>query len=810
MIHFHDSGRKTEISLAQLTQTAIGFFDQIQTKQLLGDAFYKILGKGNGANRFTRLIAACGFSENPEGFFKELLTQLGKANGSGNIVINTVAMPHLFLMAILELVLPGQGFRSIKTVEQLEKMTNIWVPDEKRGDMQTVIDTYPVRLSMHAMRQMRLSQHIAYQYLPYTEELDQMGHTDTWVGQFQQGLLEQMYQNRAIFLINMSCPVYCRFCFRKHKESRNEADPSLADIEKAVEHVRNSPAIKEILVTGGDPFLHQINLTTTIDLLMEIEHVQTLRLATRAVSYYPELFFANGRKLLNYLTRKNLALQAKGKRIELATHFIHPDEISLQSLKIINELVKSGICVYIQTPFLEGCNDQGSELTRLFGLLRGAGAEMHYIFMPCHPIHGSSMYWSPISKGLAAAEYMRAHLSDRALPRITTSTPIGKMDWHSSGWAVEPVSEKENFIWLRTPYTPEYFSNFAPLANKLDTIRINREGTIDIQFQANVGDPSLFFGPRPLRSGEKKNFASSNGLVDRIREVDKRGPSLVETAVNHLSRVHETRVEVDSCINDTELNYIQSDERITDVIVFADADTIQDLHRIRVFAERLQDIEHVTSLRLRSLAFNYAPQHYTKEAMDALARLNRLTMVNPLRLEIETQFLIAEEITEKHERLARLLKNSGITVYNNTPLLGGINDRPDSIQQLAYRCRETGIEFHHLYVGGLEIQKLWNADNPVDLYDVVDIATKVRQEGSGREIPRYILRTELGEVDFGLTSAITGKGSDLKATLLPYDVTYYRSMAKNFTWPSHVETTAEGHPVVPVTGLVKTTEHPLS
>jgi lysine 2,3-aminomutase len=103
--------------------------------------------------------------------------------------------------------------------------------------MQQVLDTYPVRLSMHTIRQMRVSGNVAYQYLPFVEELDDTGHTNTWIGQFHQGLLEQMYQNRVIFLLNMSCPVYCRFCFRKHKESRNETNPTPADVKRAVDHV---------------------------------------------------------------------------------------------------------------------------------------------------------------------------------------------------------------------------------------------------------------------------------------------------------------------------------------------------------------------------------------------------------------------------------------------------------------------------------------------------------------------------------------------------------------------------------------------
>jgi L-lysine 2,3-aminomutase len=158
-----------------------------------------------------------------------------------------------------------------------------------------------------------------------------------------------------------------------------------------------------------------------------------------------------------------------------------------------------------------------------------------------------------------------------------------------------------------------------------------------------------------------------------------------------------------------------------------------------------------------------------------------------------------------------LLKNKGITVYNNTPLLGRINDSPDSIQLLAYNCRDAGIEFHHLYVAGLPIQNTWNGANPVALYDVVDIATRVRRDGSGREVPRYIIRTVVGEVDFGLSSTIiSGTAEELSIKLLPYDISYFRGLSVDFTWPEEVIEDDDGIPVVPVTGLVKTTDFALS
>ncbi len=800
------------VPIDELVAAITGFLDRFGVKSLLGHEFAGIVRSGTGTEKFSRLLDACGYRDNREGFLERLLDLLGRADGTGRIAINGIELPPMLLVAVLEVALPGNRFVSIMSTDQLEKLTNVSVPEADRASMQQVIDTYPVRLSMHAIRQMRVSGNVAYQYLPFVQELEGIGHTNTWIGQFHQGLLEQMYRNRVIFLLNMSCPVYCRFCFRKHKESRGEANPSVADVKRAVAHVAESPTIKEIVITGGDPFMDRANMACAIDGLMAIDHVQTLRLATRSIAYYPHLFLGHDGELIAYLKRKNEQLQARGKRMEVATHFIHPDEISPQSLAIITELVNSGIAVYVQTPFLNNCNDQGPELVRLFSLLRGAGAELHYIYIPCSPIHGNSVYWSPIAKGLAVGRYLRAHLSDRAIPRICTATPIGKMDWHTSGWAVEPVADNPNFIWIRSPYTPDYFAQFAPLANELDNIRLNPEGTIDIQYMAQIGDRSLFLGARPPRPVEAPAVRPEPvaAVLPMIRGCEGIAPSIVATGSKTLSRVHLTRVEIDSQYSAANLDYIRADDRITDVVVVSPTDAVDALLPIRRLALALETAPHVNALRLRSLRFNYSPERFTPAVIDALADLNRLTPVNPLRLEIETQFLVAAEVRPVHARLVRQLNNRGISVYGNTPLLGGVNDTPAAIQQLSFACRQAGIEFHHLYLAGLPIQNEWNRKRPVSLYDVVDIATTVRREGSGREVPRYMIRTVLGEVDFGLSSVVVGQKTDLSVKLLSYDQAYFASMSADFSWPAGVTHDNDGKTVIPVAGLLKSTDFPLS
>lgn len=804
-VTYRTTGATSQIPVSSLINCITDFLDNCIHPSLVDRGFLEIIGEGDGKTRFDRLLSALKFEDNPHSFFQTLLSLLGEAAGKEDITIGGVSFPHLFLMAVLEVILPGNRFISIKSIEQLETETNLLVPREQREDMQKVLDTYPVRLSMHTIRQMRISEKVAYQYLPFVEELDTVGHTNTWIGQFHQGLLEQMYSNRVIFLLYMGCPVYCRFCFRKHKESRNAENPSTVDVLKAVDHVRQSPHIKEIVVTGGDPFMSRDNMACTVDNMKEIEHVRTLRLATRSIAYYPQLFLNNDGEYLDWLKEKSFALQQKGKRMEVATHFIHPDEVSPQSLSIISELVRAGVGVYIQTPFLKDCNDKGPELVRLFSLLRGAGAEIHYIYIPCSPIHGNSIYWSPISSGINAASYLRAHLSDRAIPRICTATPIGKMDWLTSGWAVEPVAGEENLIWIRTPYTPDYFKRFAPLTSKLDNIRVNDEGTIDIQYFAKIGNEELFIGALPPTTEENiKSEREPPTVAELIQKDQCLTDSIVETGVPHLFRQHETRVEVNLAVGGDGIDYIQADNRITDVVISAEDDPLTMLGSVERLVQSLATIPHVNSVRVRSLMFNTSPERVTRLVVDRLAGMNTLSIVGPKRLEIETRFYQASEIADEHICLVRKLSNRGITVYNNTPLISGVNDSADQIHSLAFALRSAAIEFHHLYVAGLPQQIEYNREHPINMREIIAIATQVRREGSGRELPRYIIRTPLGEVDYGLTSTFEWEDGQFSVKLLPYNLAYFEEMAQEFTWPQGSRVDSAGVPSVEVAGLTGT------
>ena len=64
------------------------------------------------------------------------------------------------------------------------------------------------------------------------------------------------YPNRVLLKPVAVCPVYCRFCFR-----REMVGPDLGDalspkaLNAALDYVRAHPEVKEVILTGGDPFM---------------------------------------------------------------------------------------------------------------------------------------------------------------------------------------------------------------------------------------------------------------------------------------------------------------------------------------------------------------------------------------------------------------------------------------------------------------------------------------------------------------------------------------------------------------------------
>src|SRR5690606_3425188 len=66
--------------------------------------------------------------------------------------------------------------------------------------------------------------------------------------------LVHRYPDRVLLLVTNFCSVYCRYCTRARLVGASgERALKKSDIDRAIDYIRATPAIRDVLISGGDP-----------------------------------------------------------------------------------------------------------------------------------------------------------------------------------------------------------------------------------------------------------------------------------------------------------------------------------------------------------------------------------------------------------------------------------------------------------------------------------------------------------------------------------------------------------------------------
>jgi lysine 2,3-aminomutase len=227
------------------------------------------------------------------------------------------------------------------------------------------------------------------------------------------GLIRR-YPDRALLITTARCAVHCRHCMRKRYWRDAPGDLSEAAERRAVEYVAATPAIREVILSGGDPLmLPPDRLCRMVRAFAGIPRVEVIRIGSRIPVVQPSLL----------TTRRCRDLAAAGP-VWFATHFNHPRELTPQAARAAANLLKAGIPVVNQTVLLKGINDSENTLEELFrGLLR-IGVKPYYLFHG-DPIRGTGHFRTGIARGLELMSRLRGRLSGLALPAYAFDLPGG-------------------------------------------------------------------------------------------------------------------------------------------------------------------------------------------------------------------------------------------------------------------------------------------------------------------------------------------------------------------------------------------------
>ena len=280
---------------------------------------------------------------------------------------------------------------------------------------------------------------IRRQAIPSVEELaDPAGISDPIgeeAGTVAPNLI-RLYPDRVAWCVTSSCPSICRFCFRRRIVGREDGDFSEETLEQAVRYVTDTPQIRDVLVTGGDPlFFSDEKLNRILTTLRRIPHVEILRIGTRAPVTLPQR-----------ITPALCRMLASHHPLWLNTHFNHPRELTPKAMGALSQLADSGIPLGNQSVLLSGVNDDPEVMRRLVHGLVKARVRPYYLFQ-CHLSLGTAHFRTPIESGLRIVSALRGATTGFAVPLYVADTPHGKVPL--SPQTITRRSRRA--VWLKCP-----------------------------------------------------------------------------------------------------------------------------------------------------------------------------------------------------------------------------------------------------------------------------------------------------------------------------------------------------------------------
>ncbi|NLJ47219.1 MAG: lysine 2,3-aminomutase [Treponema sp.] len=226
--------------------------------------------------------------------------------------------------------------------------------------------------------------------------------------------LTHRYPDRVLLLVTNICSMNCRHCTRRRLVGFEDVHMSDANIDAAVEYIRKTPIVRDVLISGGDPLvLSDEKLERVIRKLREIEHVEIIRIGSRVPVVMPQR-----------ITDNLVSMLSKYHPIYLNTHFNHPKEITAESKAACEKLANAGIPLGNQSVLLRDVNDCPMTMKKLVQKLLTIRVKPYYIYQ-CDLSMGISHFRTSVSKGIEIIENLRGHTTGMAVPTFVVDAPGG-------------------------------------------------------------------------------------------------------------------------------------------------------------------------------------------------------------------------------------------------------------------------------------------------------------------------------------------------------------------------------------------------
>jgi L-lysine 2,3-aminomutase len=224
------------------------------------------------------------------------------------------------------------------------------------------------------------------------------------------GLIRK-YAGRALLIASGTCPVHCRYCFRRdfpyteQLASRDGWEPAIAEL-------RAHADVGEVILSGGDPLsLSNRRLRELLAKLADTS-ARTVRIHTRFPIVVPERIDA---ELVSVLAECRL-------RTVVVVHTNHANELAAGVPAALSAL-KGGVAALLnQAVLLAGVNDDEATLAALSERLFDCGVLPYYLHA-LDAVAGAAHFVVPEERGIELVDALRARLPGYLVPRFVREVP---------------------------------------------------------------------------------------------------------------------------------------------------------------------------------------------------------------------------------------------------------------------------------------------------------------------------------------------------------------------------------------------------
>ena len=306
----------------------------------------------------------------------------------------------------------------LNSVDDLAQIINL-TPEEIEGlsaDNKFRVDITPYFASLIDPHDPRCP--IRRQVIPQGRELEAFdGMMEDSLAEDQHspvpGLVHR-YPDRVLMLLTTQCASYCRYCTRSRIVGDSSATFSKTDFEMQLDYLRQTPQVRDVLLSGGDPLvLAPKILEHILASLREIEHIEIIRIGSRVPVFLPQR-----------ITDELCDMLSKYHPLWMNIHVNHPKEITPELSVALDKLARAGIPLGNQSVLLAGVNDSVDIQRELVHKLVKNRVRPYYLYQ-CDLVKGAGHFRTTVAKGIEIMEGLRGHTSGYAVPTYVVDAPGG-------------------------------------------------------------------------------------------------------------------------------------------------------------------------------------------------------------------------------------------------------------------------------------------------------------------------------------------------------------------------------------------------